>query len=167
MNSDTGIGTGTINLGNNFRYVTVGDTPADSVVATTLNVTAGTGSNIDTLNANVTGAESINVGDLQNFGALVGAPTVPGPGPTLAANSFILNGTANTLSLSVGANATTFQQNAGVTSTESVSVGANAGLVTILRPTAGNDNITIGANAAGPITISGNDTGGVPRSGTN
>ena len=90
------------------------------------------------------------------------APTVPGPGPTLAANSFILNGTANTLSLSVGANATTFEQNAGVTSTESVSVGPNAGAVTILRPTAGNDTITIGANAAGPINIEGTDTGGAP-----
>ena len=125
MDSDTGIGTGTINVGNNFQYVTVGDTAADSAVANTLTVNVGTGSNIDLLNATVAGAESITVGDLQNFGRSSARTTVPPNGaPFLLPNSFILNGTAGTLNLSVGANATTVQQNATVAGTENVMVGA-------------------------------------------
>lgn len=153
MNKVTGMGTATINLGNFFENVTLGDNTADSIGAKNLNLTVGDNANNVLLNQVVTGADNITVG---SYAVAPGSPLPPPPAVPPSAVS--LNGSAGSLSLTVGSNYATITQAKLVAGAETIKVGDNAGNVTITRPSAGPSMITVGNNA-GNVTVNGTDTG--------
>jgi len=165
MTGDSGIGTATINLGRNFKTVTVGSDLATNVVnAANLTLNVNTGADIVNVNTNVPGTENITVLDMVTIpGGAAAGDFFPTP-PTVS-----VAGTAGALGLTVGNGAKTVTQAATVTGTETVNIGNALTIalnlptaVSILRPTAGASNITIGNNW-NSISVTGADAVGSPN----
>ncbi len=147
-NGDTVHGAVNITTGVNFRTVNIGDsTVANELVAPSLNLTVGANEDNVTVNAVISGNETITTGNFETY-----------PNPPVPAATFNLTGSAGSLNLIVGANSTVSNQGATVSGNETVTFGNNDGAVSAIRPTASGDSITVG-NGAASVTITGTDNG--------
>ena len=145
-NADNVGGAVSVGVGLNFRTVTLGiDMAVNALVAPSLGVGVGANADNVTINAKVSGAETIATGAAETY-----------PAPPVPVSSFALGGTAGSLGLNVGDNFKTATQGATVAGTESATFGNNEGAVGVVRPTNGLGTITLG-NGAASLSVTGTD----------